>query len=108
MGSGKHTGPTWTGRVLLRLGPLTVLVKRLAKRKMQEQQILEAVPKYPHIKVRPPSGTPEDVLRAVVGGLIVHDVAEDEIQAFMDEALSDDYGHMLVTVARWVEVSDEQ
>jgi hypothetical protein len=104
MGSGNHSGPTWTGRVLFRLGPLTVLFKRLVKRKVQEQQILDAEPKYPHIKVRAPSGNPEDVLRAVVGGLIVHDVSEDEIQAFMNEALSDDYGHMLVTVARWVDV----
>lgn len=31
-------------------------------------------------------------------------VGGDEIQAFMDEAMSDDYDHLLATCTRWVTV----
>lgn len=106
MDTDKHT-PSLTARVLVRLGPLAVLVKRFAKRRWQESQILQSRPKYPHIRVCPESGDPEHILRSVVGGMVFHDVPEAEIQEFIEEALSDDYGHMLVTISRWVVVVNE-
>lgn len=63
--------------------------------------------KYPDVKVRL-SGTDGNALM-IVGrvqdALRRADVPPDEIEAFGDEALSDDYDHILVTCFKWVDVS---
>ena len=60
-------------------------------------------PKYPDIEVQL-SG--EDGRAMIVGrvrrALRRNDVANDEINAFTEEAMSGDYDHVLQTCMRWV------
>lgn len=109
MDTGKHTHiPTLVARVLAHIGP-PVIVARDAmrhelKRRKHVRELLCASPKYPAITVAPTSGHPEVLLREVCQGLADHGVPTEEISEFVTEALSDDYGHMLVTIAQWVVV----
>jgi hypothetical protein len=107
MAPGDSTG-TWVGSVMARLVPLVAHVRAVylleERRKQQEKEILDAVPKYPDIEVYLSSGDPQIILHEVCRALHAHGIPAEEIQAFVEDALSEDYGHMLVTIARWVSV----
>lgn len=101
----KHS-PSITGRVLAVLGPITVLFRKEAKYQRHLKAIQEAVPKYPEVHVSPESGDPAVLLKAVCEALDKAGIPRPQIAAFVTEALADDYGNMLVTIARWVTVDE--
>ena len=65
--------------------------------------------KYPHIEVElvGRDGNAFAILGAVKSALRSARVPQEEIDAFMTEAMSGDYGHLLTTVLRTVEVAGE-
>ena len=65
--------------------------------------------KYPHIEVElvGRDGNAFAILGAVKSALHSARVPQEEIDAFMTEAMSGDYGHLLTTVLRTVEVAGE-
>ena len=66
----------------------------------------DAVPRYPEIEVRlvGEDGNAFAILGRVLQALRAADVPEAEVQAFLAEATSGDYDHLLGTVMRWVTV----
>jgi hypothetical protein len=63
-------------------------------------------PKYPNVTVTliGEDGNAFAVLGRVKRALSKAQIPKDEIDAFMAEAMSGDYNHLLATVMRWVEV----
>ena len=105
MGSSKHS-PSITAVVTGGMMALRALVRRVSKRKQQEHDILTAVPRYPAAAIAPTTGEPGHLLMQACAALKAAGVPPTEIREFVDDALSDDYGHLLVTVARWVTVNE--
>lgn len=68
---------------------------------------METLPKYPHIHVHltGADGNGFMVVGQVSRALKRAGVSAEERQAFREEAMSDDYGHLLQTVIKTVEVS---
>ena len=64
-------------------------------------------PKYPNIKVKlaGKDGNAFAILGRVRTAMNKANVPPDEMRAFMDEATSGDYDHLLRTCMKWVEVS---
>ena len=64
-------------------------------------------PKYPkaHVKLVGEDGNAFSILARVDRALARADVSKEEREAFMDEATSDDYDHLLATVMLWVSTS---
>ena len=63
--------------------------------------------KYPNIKVKlvGQNGNAFNLLGLVSRAMKKNKVAPDEVTAFMKEAMSGDYDHLLDTCVKWVEVS---
>lgn len=61
-------------------------------------------PKYPNITVQLSgnSGNAFEIASNVRMALKQHNVPKNEQEAFFDEALSGDYGHLLTTCSEWV------
>ena len=64
-------------------------------------------PKYPdiHVELVGHDGNAFAILGRMRRGLQRGGVPADEIKAFMDEAMSSDYDHLLATCCRWAVVS---
>jgi len=64
------------------------------------------MPKYPDIKVKlvGEDGNPFAILGKVCKALRGARVPQEEVTAFMSEATSGDYDHLLVTCMKWVDV----
>ena len=64
-------------------------------------------PKYPNVKVKPlgEDGNALSILGKVQGAMRKAGVPKEERAAFIEEATSGDYDHLLGTVMRYVEVS---
>lgn len=64
-------------------------------------------PKYPdvHVRLSGTDGNAFAILGAVQRHLRGAGVTAPEIKAYMDEATSGDYDHLLQTTMRWVDVS---
>lgn len=64
-------------------------------------------PKYPDLEVRLTGrdGNAFVILGIVQKALRRAHVPDEEVTAFMDDAMSDDYDHLLSTAMRWVQVS---
>jgi len=64
-------------------------------------------PKYPDVEVQLTSGDGNAfaVLGAVQKALRRAHVPDDEVKAFLDDAMSSDYDHLLRTAMRWVQVA---
>lgn len=63
--------------------------------------------RYPEIKVKlvGKDGNAFAILGNVRGALRKGGVHESEVKEFLQEAMSGDYTHMLVTCSEWVDVS---
>lgn len=63
--------------------------------------------KYPNVKVKlvGNNGNAFAVLGACRKAAKAKNVSEDEIKAFMDEAMSGDYDHLLQTCMKWFDVA---
>jgi len=66
----------------------------------------KAGPKYPKIKVKlvGEDGNAFAILGKVRAALIAGEVSPEDRKAFMDEAMSGDYNHLLATCMKWVSV----
>ena len=66
--------------------------------------------KYPdvHVQLTGQDGNAFMVLGLVQRALRRADVPADEIKAFIDEATSGDYDHLLATVMRWVQIGEAE
>lgn len=104
MATAKHSVTSWAGRAITVLAPLVLIAKREARMRQQERDIMTATPKYPDVTVYLPMGDPPFVIQRVCAALDAAGVPRSEINEFIEDALSEDYGHLLVTVARWVTV----
>ena len=64
-------------------------------------------PKYPNVKVKlvGKDGNAFAILGRVQTAMHKHRIAKSEIDAFVTEAMSGDYDHLLATVVRWVHAS---
>lgn len=64
------------------------------------------MPKFPHIKVKltGEDGNAFSILGRMKTSMRKAKVSKEEIDAFMKEAMSDDYDHLLQTCMDWVEV----
>lgn len=64
-------------------------------------------PKYPKIKVKLTGidGNALSLVGAVRRALRSAGVSSEEIEQFVDDALSGDYGHVIQTCMKWVSVS---
>lgn len=62
--------------------------------------------KYPKIKIKliGENGNAFAILGRMRAGMRQGGVPADEIKAFMDEAMSGDYNHLLATCMEWVDV----
>jgi hypothetical protein len=63
--------------------------------------------KYPNIEVEllGEDGNAFAILGKVRRALKKADLPDEEIKEFMDEAMSGDYNHLLVTVNEWVNIA---
>ena len=63
--------------------------------------------KYPEIKVQltGEDGNPFAIIGKTSRALKRGGVSAEEVREFQDEAMSEDYDHLLQTAMRWVEVS---
>lgn len=77
-------------------------VQAFWRQHLRAWQIKRARPRHPAVVCEPLSGNPLDIVAAVVEGLRAHGCEEEEVQEYITAALSKDYGHLLVTTARWV------
>lgn len=66
-------------------------------------------PKYPdvHVELVGQDGNAFAILGRVNGAMIRADISREERDAFLAEATSGDYNHLLRTVTKWVSVDDE-
>ncbi len=66
----------------------------------------EVVPKHPDVVVQltGEDGNAFGIVGRVRKALRRAGVPQDEVNEFMDEAMSGDYGHLLKTTMRWVSV----
>jgi len=62
--------------------------------------------KYPNIEVElvGQDGNAFAVMGSVIKELKANDVPQEEIDAYMDEAMAGDYNHLLQTTMKWVNV----
>ena len=63
--------------------------------------------KYPEITVKlvGTDGNAFAIIANVRHALRQHNVSRDEIESFVDEAMSGDYDHLLQTCMKWVDVT---
>ena len=63
--------------------------------------------KYPNIKVQLTgrNGNAFAIIGAVSKALRQSNVNKDEVEKFIDEAMSEDYDNLLVTCMNWVDVN---
>lgn len=66
-------------------------------------------PKYPdvHVDLVGEDGNAFAILGRVNGAMIRADISREERDAFLAEATSGDYNHLLRTVTKWVSVDDD-
>jgi len=70
-----------------------------------DDPVNEAGPKYPvTVQLTGQDGNAFFILGRVQAGLRRAGVPEDEVNAYYAEATAGDYGHLLRTTMRWVEV----
>jgi hypothetical protein len=64
-------------------------------------------PKYPHVKVKlvGRDGNAFAILGCVARAMRRNGISDADVKAFMAEATSGDYDHLLATALRWVSVS---
>ena len=64
-------------------------------------------PKYPHVEVKLVGcdGNAFLILGRVTRAMRRQGMGDGEVDAFMTEAMSGDYDHLLATASRWVAVS---
>jgi hypothetical protein len=64
-------------------------------------------PKYPHVKVKlvGRDGNAFAILGRVTQAMRKHGLGDAGVNAFMAEAASGDYNHLLATAMQWVDVS---
>ena len=64
-------------------------------------------PKYPNVQVKliGCDGNAFLILGRVTQAMLGHGIEDCEVKAFMNEAMSGDYDHILATASRWVAVS---
>jgi hypothetical protein len=64
-------------------------------------------PKYPHVKVKlvGEDGNAFAILGRVTRAMRKHGISDADVKAFMAEATSGNYDHLLATALRWVSVS---
>lgn len=62
--------------------------------------------KYPQVKVKlvGNDGNAFSILGAVKNALQKANVSKEEVNLFMEEAMAGDYGHLLRTAVKWVDV----
>jgi hypothetical protein len=75
--------------------------------KSMAEQKPSTEPKYPHVKVElvGRDGNAFAILGRVTRQMRRHGLPDAEVEAFMTEAMSGDYNHLLATAMRWVDVS---
>ncbi len=95
--------PTLAGAVVCGMAIYAHLAYRIERYTFKRAELEAARAKYPTVIVHLPGPDPAAIVRAVAQALHDNGVAEDEVHAFVQDALSEDYPHLLVTVARWVE-----
>jgi len=80
--------------------------KWTAQEIVQYEDALGEKIKYPNIKVRltGTDGNAFAILGVIKSALIKNKVPATEVKAFLDEAMSSDYNHLLATCMRWVSV----
>lgn len=64
-------------------------------------------PKFPHVKVKlvGNDGNAFAILGSVKNAMRKAKVPSEDVSAFMKEAMSGDYNHLLATCTEWVDVS---